>query len=97
MDFTHPICQKIEEDRCWHGKLKRGIKKLHYQCFIIKRDAGDIIGKHLICIKKTDYINDVLDKVDLATLKLLNKYFKNYFRLILKKQNKITVKPLIEN
>ena len=62
-----------------------------------KADAGDIIGKHLICIKKTDYINDVLDKVDLATLKLLNKYFKNYFRLILKKQNKITVKPLIEN
>ena len=50
-----------------------------------KADAGDIIGKHLICIKKTDYINDVLDKVDLATLKLLNKYFKKLFSPNIKK------------
>ena len=28
---------KDREDRCWHGKLKRGIKKLHYQCFIIQK------------------------------------------------------------
>lgn len=54
-----------------------------------KADAGDLIGKHKIVIKKNDYINDILDKIDLASIKLLEKYFDKLFskKLKRKKQN----------
>ena len=39
----------------------------------------------LIVIRKKDYINDILDKVDYATLKLFEKNFK---QIILNKNNR---------
>ena len=38
-------------------------------------DAGDIIAQHEIRIDISDYINDVLDKVDWATNNLMRAYF----------------------
>lgn len=38
-------------------------------------DGGDIIGQETIRIAENDYINDVLDKVDAATLNLMRAYF----------------------
>lgn len=38
-------------------------------------DAGDIIAQERIQIAETDYIADVLDKVDFATLNLMRAYF----------------------
>ena len=54
-----------------------------------KADAGDLIGKSKILIKKTDYVNDILDKIDLATTKLLKKNFQLIFnnKIKRKKQN----------
>ena len=68
-------------------QIEEGYKRTALSMFYYakKADAGDIIGKELIHIKKTDYINDVLDKVDTATIKLLNKYFKNLFMTHIKK------------
>jgi len=44
-----------------------------------KPDSGNIIAKKKIVIKKTDYIENILDKVDIATEQLLKKYFKKLF------------------
>lgn len=38
-------------------------------------DGGDIIAQEKIRIEKNDYISDVLDKVDKATLNLMTAYF----------------------
>ncbi len=38
-------------------------------------DGGDIIGQNIIKIEKEDYISDILDKVDSATLDLMKAYF----------------------
>jgi methionyl-tRNA formyltransferase len=73
-------------------QIEEGYKKTALTMFYYtkKADAGDIIGKYIINIKKTDYVNDILDKVDFATIKLLNKYFKKLFTTTIKKikQNK---------
>ena len=51
-----------------------------------KIDQGDIIDQFPIKINKQDYINDILIKVDQATLKL----FQKNFNKILKNKNKRT-------
>lgn len=38
-------------------------------------DCGDLIAQEKIIIDKSDYINDVLDKVDIASRKLIKSYF----------------------
>ena len=38
-------------------------------------DGGDIIAQELIKIDFEDYINDVLDKIDIATLNIMRAYF----------------------
>lgn len=38
-------------------------------------DGGDIIGQDIIKIEKEDYISDILDKVDEATVNLMKAYF----------------------
>ena len=38
-------------------------------------DGGEIIGQDLISIEENDYVNDILDKIDLATTNLIRAYF----------------------
>lgn len=38
-------------------------------------DGGDIIGQEIINIENNDYVNDILNKVDKATLNLMRAYF----------------------
>lgn len=38
-------------------------------------DGGDIIAQELIKIDFEDYINDILDKIDIATLNIMRAYF----------------------
>ena len=38
-------------------------------------DCGDLIAQEKIIIQQSDYINDVLDKVDVASKKLIKSYF----------------------
>ena len=38
-------------------------------------DGGDILAQELITIDETDYINDILDKIDKATLNIMRAYF----------------------
>lgn len=90
----HP--SKLPKDRgrsvlAW--QIEDGYRKTALTMFYLKKkvDQGDIIDQHNIRIKKTDYINDILDKVDNATYQLLKKNFKNII------SNKIKRKPQKEN
>jgi len=38
-------------------------------------DGGAIIGQNLISIEENDYVNDILNKIDLATTNLIRSYF----------------------
>lgn len=38
-------------------------------------DGGDILAQETIAIASNDYINDILDKVDAASLNLIRAYF----------------------
>lgn len=38
-------------------------------------DGGDIVGQELISIENNDYVNDILNKVDGATINLMRAYF----------------------
>ena len=42
--------------------------------FLTEKDAGDLIGKSKILIKKTDYVNDILDKIDLQQQNFKKKF-----------------------
>jgi len=54
------------------GSKESGVSMFYYDTL---PDAGDIIAFEPFSIAKDDYINDVLDKVDLATLNLMRAYF----------------------
>jgi methionyl-tRNA formyltransferase len=72
-------------------QIEEGYKETALSMFFLtnKADAGDLIGKHKIVIKKNDYINDILDKIDSASIRLLEQYFDKLFskKLKRKKQN----------
>lgn len=72
------LAWQIEE-----GYLKTALSIFFYTK---KADAGDVIGKHKIIIKKKEYVNDILDKIDISTIKLLNKYFDKFFSNKLKRK-----------
>lgn len=62
-------------------QIEEGYTKTALSMFFFteKVDAGDIIGKYKIIIKKTENIKDILDRMDIATIKLLKKYFNQFF------------------
>ncbi len=61
------LAWQIEE-----GSLTTALTMFYYNSL---PDAGDIIAQHEIKIYGNDYINDILDKVDLATENLMRAYF----------------------
>lgn len=49
-------------------------------------DGGDILAQEIIKIEETDYINDILDKIDKATYNIMRAYFPLLRQNLLKRE-----------
>jgi methionyl-tRNA formyltransferase len=58
-------------------QIEEGYKETALSMFFYSTypDGGDIIAQEKVIIETEDYINDVLDKIDLATYNLIHAYF----------------------
>jgi methionyl-tRNA formyltransferase len=75
----HPSKLPLDRGRsvlAW--QLEEGYKETALTMFYYNAvpDGGDIIGQELIPIEDNDYLNDILDKIDVATYNLLRAYFR---------------------
>ena len=81
----HPSKRPLDRGRsvlAW--QIEEGYNKTALSMFYMskKPDAGDIIDQRKILISKKDYIKNILDKVDIATLFLIRK---NLFKVLKKR------------